>query len=111
MGIYIENVHKASGSTIRAFNHEGGIYQGLTLYNDYRGGGGNHSHEINILARTCSVESGKILRSLVHMQLKFFRVCNLMRPAILTHVIVWTTSFTHIHINLWCKVKVIVKGH
>ena len=53
MGIYIENVHKASRSTIRAFNHEGGIYQVLTLYNDYRGGGGNHSHEINILARTC----------------------------------------------------------
>ena len=53
MGIYIENVHKASGFTIRAFNHEGGIYQVLTLYNDYRGGGGNHSHEINILGRTC----------------------------------------------------------
>ncbi|XP_075665260.1 uncharacterized protein LOC142634901 [Castanea sativa] len=54
MGIYTKNVHKASGQTIRAFNHEAGIYQVLTPYNDYRGGGGNHNHEINILARTYS---------------------------------------------------------
>ena len=52
MGINAKNVHKATGHTIRAFNHEAGIYQVLTLYNDYSGGGGNHSHEINILART-----------------------------------------------------------
>ena len=52
MGIYAKNVHKTSGHTMRAFNHEAGIYQVLTLYNDYSGGGGNHSHEINILART-----------------------------------------------------------
>ena len=38
---------------MRAFNHEAGIYQVLTPYNDYNDGGGNHSHEINILARTC----------------------------------------------------------
>ena len=62
MGIYIENVHKASGSTMRAFNHEGGIYQVLTLYNDYRGGGGNHSHKINILARTCGCGKWKNIK-------------------------------------------------
>ena len=49
------------------------------------------------------VESGKTLRSLVHMQLKFCRVCDSMRPAILTHVTVWKAPFTHIQINLWCQ--------
>ena len=49
------------------------------------------------------MESGKTLRSLVHMQLKFFKVCTSMRPAILTHVTIWTMSFIHMHINLWCQ--------
>ena len=53
MGIYTKNVHKVSGHTMRVFNHEAGIYQVLTPYNDHRGGGGNHNHEINIFARTC----------------------------------------------------------
>ena len=44
-------------------------------------------------------ESGKTWRSLVHMQLKFFKVCTSMRPAILTHVTVWTTPFSHIHLQ------------
>ena len=48
-------------------------------------------------------ESGKTWRSLVHMQLKFLKVCTTMRIAILTHVTVWTTPFTHIHIILWCQ--------
>jgi len=56
MGIYTKNVHKTSGHNMRAFNHEVGIYQVLTLYNDYKGGWGNHSHEINILARTYGCE-------------------------------------------------------
>ena len=34
------------------------------------------------------VESGKTLKSLVHMQLKFFKVCTSMPPTILTHVTV-----------------------
>ena len=38
---------------MRAFNHETSVYQVLTPYNDHKGGGGNHSHEINIFARTC----------------------------------------------------------
>ena len=52
-------------------------------------------------------ESGKTWRSLVHMQLKFFKVCTSMQPAILTHVTVWTTSFTSF---CGAKVRVIVEG-
>ena len=55
MGIYTKNVHKALGHTMRAFNHEIGVYQVLIPYNDHRGGGGNHSHEIHIFARTWKV--------------------------------------------------------
>ena len=53
LGIYGSNLCKASGHSMRAFNHEAGIYQVVTLYNDCSGGGGNHNHEINIVARTC----------------------------------------------------------
>ena len=38
---------------MRAFNHETGVYQVVTPYNDHRGGGGNHSHEVHVVARTC----------------------------------------------------------
>ena len=51
--IYGSNLHKVSRHSMRAFNHEAGIYQVVTLYNDYSDGGGNHSHEINRVARTC----------------------------------------------------------
>ena len=50
--IYGSNLHKVSRHSMRAFNHEAGIYQVVTLYNDYSDEGGNHSHEINIVART-----------------------------------------------------------
>ena len=53
MGIYTKNVHKASRHIMRAFNHEIGVYQVLTQYNDHRGGGENHNHGIHIFARTC----------------------------------------------------------
>ena len=52
LGIYGSNLSKASRQSMRAFNHEAGIYQVVTLYNDYSDEGGNHSHEINIVART-----------------------------------------------------------
>ena len=39
--------------TLRNFNHELGVYQVVTPYNDHRGGGGNHSHDVHIFARTC----------------------------------------------------------
>ena len=53
------------------------------------------------------MDSGKTLRSLIHMQLKFFRVYDLIQPAILTHVIVWTAPFTSI---CGAKVRVIMEG-
>ena len=49
------------------------------------------------------VESRKTLRSLVHIQLKFFKVYTSMQLAILTHVTVWNTPFTHMHINFCCQ--------
>ena len=51
--IYNKNEQKTAGHTLRNFNHEIGVYQVVTPYNDHRGGGGNHNHEINIFARTC----------------------------------------------------------
>nr|XP_023927439.1 uncharacterized protein LOC112038813 [Quercus suber] len=53
MGIYTKNEQKIFGHTVRNFNHELGIYQVVTPYNDHRSGGGNHSHEVHIFARTC----------------------------------------------------------
>ncbi|XP_075654985.1 uncharacterized protein LOC142625175 [Castanea sativa] len=47
---------KTSGHTVREFNHETGVYQVVTPYNDHRGGGGNHSHEVHVFARTCGCE-------------------------------------------------------
>ena len=41
------------GHTLRNFNHEIGVYQVVTPYNNHRGGGGNHSHDVRIFARTC----------------------------------------------------------
>ncbi|XP_075655061.1 uncharacterized protein LOC142625257 [Castanea sativa] len=56
MGIYNTNLQKTSGHTVREFNHETGVYQVVTLYNDHRGGGGNHNHEVRVFARTCGCE-------------------------------------------------------
>ena len=53
MGIYTKNAEKIARHTLRNFNHETGVYQVVTLYNDHRGGKGNHSHEVHIFARTC----------------------------------------------------------
>ncbi|XP_075665248.1 uncharacterized protein LOC142634884 [Castanea sativa] len=53
MGIYTNNLQKTSGHTVREFNHETGVYQVVTPYNDHRGGRGNHSHEVRVFARTC----------------------------------------------------------
>ncbi|KAK7843710.1 hypothetical protein CFP56_012063 [Quercus suber] len=41
------------GHTLRHFNHETGVYQVVTPYNDHRGGGGNHSHEVHVFAMKC----------------------------------------------------------
>ena len=52
MGIYNKNAEKIAGHTLRHFNHETSVYQAVTSYNDHRGGGGNHNHEVHVFART-----------------------------------------------------------
>ena len=53
MEIYTKNAQKIAGHILRNFNHETRVYQMVTLYNDQRGGGGNHNHEVHVFARTC----------------------------------------------------------
>ncbi|XP_050260093.1 uncharacterized protein LOC126705231 [Quercus robur] len=53
MEIYNKNEQKTAGHTMGNFNHETGVYQVVMPYNDHRGGGGNHSHEVPVFARTC----------------------------------------------------------
>ena len=62
IGIYTRNEQKIPGHTLRNFNHELGIYQVETPYNGHKGGGGNHSHKINILARTCGCGKWKNIK-------------------------------------------------
>ena len=52
MGTYTKNVQKIPGHTLRNFNHETDVYQVVTPYNNHRGGGGNHSYEVHVFART-----------------------------------------------------------
>ena len=53
MKIYNKNEQKVAGHTLRNFNHEDGIYQVVTSYNDHRGGRGNHSHDMRVFDKTC----------------------------------------------------------
>ncbi|XP_030941527.1 uncharacterized protein LOC115966431 [Quercus lobata] len=53
MEIYNKNEQKTAGHTLRNFNHKIGVYQVVTPYNDHRGGGGNHSHEVHVFEQTC----------------------------------------------------------
>ena len=62
MEIYSRNEQKIAGHTVRNFNHVEGVYQVVTPYNDHRGGGGNHSHEVRIFARTCSCRKWQNLK-------------------------------------------------
>ena len=50
MEIYNKNEQKIAGHTLKNFNHEEGVYQVVTPYNDHRGGGGNHSHDVRVFA-------------------------------------------------------------
>lgn len=52
--IYDANLKKFASHQVRAFNNLNGIYQVITSHTIHSFGGGHHSHEINILARTCS---------------------------------------------------------
>ena len=53
MSIYGTNLQRSAGHQVREFNYKYGIYQVVTPYNIYSIRGGHHSHEINIVARTC----------------------------------------------------------
>ncbi|KAL0001679.1 hypothetical protein SO802_015460 [Lithocarpus litseifolius] len=53
LNIYDKNLRKSITHSVRAFNNFLGTYQVGTAYNNYSPGGGHHSHEINIKARTC----------------------------------------------------------
>ncbi|XP_050259260.1 uncharacterized protein LOC126704304 [Quercus robur] len=64
--IYDANLKKSKTHQVRAFNNVHGIYQVMTAYNIHSSGGGHHSHEINIAARTCGCgkwQNRKIPRS------------------------------------------------
>ena len=62
MGIYTKNAQKISGHTLRNFNHENGVYQVVTSYNDHRGGEGNHNHEVHVFARICGCGKWKNIK-------------------------------------------------
>ncbi|KAK9991498.1 hypothetical protein SO802_026483 [Lithocarpus litseifolius] len=53
LNIYDANLKKSKTHQVRAFNNVRGIYQVETAYKNYSSRGGHHSHEINIVARTC----------------------------------------------------------
>ena len=62
MEIYNKNEQKTAGHTLRNFNHETNVYQVVTPYNDHRGGGGSHSHEVHVFARTCGCRKWQNLK-------------------------------------------------
>ena len=51
--IYNANLQKSATHQVRAFNNLNGIYQVITTYNIHSSGGVHHSHETNLVARTC----------------------------------------------------------
>nr|XP_023872061.1 uncharacterized protein LOC111984675 [Quercus suber] len=51
--IYGKNLQKSISHQIAAFNNQNDIYQVITAYNIYNSRGGHHSHEVNLIAKTC----------------------------------------------------------
>ena len=51
--IYGQNLQKSLTHQINTFNNLNGIYQVITTYNIHSSGGGHHSHEVNVMGRTC----------------------------------------------------------
>ena len=51
--IYVANLQKSTTHQVRAFNNLNGIYQVITTYNIHSSRREHHSHEINLVARTC----------------------------------------------------------
>ena len=103
MEIYNKNQQKIAGHTPRNFNHEEGVYQVVTPYNDHRGGGGNHSHDVRVFARTCGCKKWpnlkipcshaiKVLQGLHLDATSYIDLCYSLNNAIHT--------YSH---NLWCQ--------
>ena len=52
--IYGQNLQKSLTHKINVFSNLNGIYQVITAYNNIHSfGRGHHSHEVNVMARTC----------------------------------------------------------
>ena len=77
MEIYNKNEQKVERHTMRNFNHEEGVYQVVTPYNDHRGGGGNHSPEVCVFARTCGCEKWQNLKILCSHAIKVLQGLHL----------------------------------
>ena len=59
MEIYNKNEQKTAEHTLRNFNHDDGVYQVVTPYNDYRGGGKTTVMKCTYLVEYVVAESGK----------------------------------------------------
>ena len=74
---------------MRAFNHEVGIYQVVTSYNNYSGGEGNYSHEIDIVARTFGCVKWQNIKIPCSHAIRFFSsICELIRDNALKCILV-----------------------
>ena len=51
--IFGQNLQKSTTHQVHAYNNLNGIYQVITAYNIHSSEGGHHSHEVNLIARTC----------------------------------------------------------
>ena len=96
---------------MRAFNHETSVYQVLTPYNDHRGGGGNHSHEINIFARTCGCGKWQNIKIPCSHAIKDFQNLRLDVTSYIDPMLQFGQCHSHIFTSICgAKVRVIVEG-
>ena len=51
--IFGQNLQKSTTHQVNAYNNLNGIYQVITAYNTHSSGGGHHSHEVNLVDKTC----------------------------------------------------------
>ena len=51
--IFGQNLQKSTTHQVHVYNNLNGIYQVITAYNIHSSGGGHHSHEVNLVDRTC----------------------------------------------------------
>ena len=51
--IFGQNLQKSTTHQVHAYNNLNGIYQVITAYNIHSSKGGHHSHEVNLVDKTC----------------------------------------------------------